>query len=192
MKTHIIKICTLALLSASTFSCKKDYGNNLGPLQDSVTDNPVTVTNANAFERFPVVYTSVAAGGTFTINFAIPADKGKIKQITKVATSSTVQSLSYTNLNSTAASTSYRTAPIPGNGTNTISFTSNLNEYLAYRIRVGTTAGPIGPNAGTPPAPTIPVPSTTATPTDIAFYFNIMLEDGSTIVPLPVRVRVQP
>lgn len=189
MKNQLIKLCTLVLLSASIFSCKKDYGNNLGPVEDSVADIPVTVTNANAFERFPVVYTSVAGGGTFSINLSIPADKGKIKQITKVATSSTVQSLSYTNINSTSASTSYRTAAIPGNGSNTITFSSSLAEYLPYRIRVGATAGPIG---GTTAAPTIPQPSTTATPTDIAYYFKIDLEDGTTILPMPVRVRVQP
>ena len=191
MKRYFIQFCTLAVLSAGLFSCKKDFGDNLGPLEDSVTDIPVTVTNAEFFERYPGVTTSVAAGGNINIQLAIPADKGKIKQITKVATG-TATSLNFTNLNSTSASTSYNTAPIPGNGSNTITFTTTLNNYLPYRVRVGTTAGPIGPKAGTPAVDTIPVPSTTAVPTDIGFYFRIELEDGTILIPRPVRVRVIP
>lgn len=193
MKNQLIKIFSLALLATATFSCKKEYDdNNLAPLAPSYAEIPVTVTNANAFERFPVVYASIAGGGKFSINFSIPSDKGKIKQITKVATSSTVTALNYTNINSTAASTSYNANPLPGNGSNTITFSSTLADYLTYRIRVGATAGPIGPNAGTPAAPTIPQPSATSTPTDIAFYFRIDLEDGTSIIPMPVRVRVTP
>ncbi|WP_375434600.1 hypothetical protein [uncultured Hymenobacter sp.] len=189
MKKRLIKLCTLVLLSASIFSCEKDYGVNLGPVEDSQADIPVTVTNATYFERFPVVTTSVATGGNITIEFTIPAEKGRIKQITKVATSSAT-ALNFGNLNSTAASTALNTAPIVGNGSNTITYTTTLADYLRYRVRVGTSAGPIGPAAGTPPAPTIPVPSTTAVPTDIGYYFLIELEDGTTIIPMPVRVRV--
>jgi hypothetical protein len=212
MKHNIIKICTLVLLSASVFSCKKDYGVNLGPLEDSKAEIPVTVTNASAFERYPVVNTSVASGGNITITLAIPADKGKIKQINRVATSSTVQSLSLTNINAainpgpasapisvfaynaTGTGVNRVATPIPGNGSNQITFTTNLATYLTYRIAAGATAGPAGPQAGTPPSGpvTLPVPSTTATPTDIAFYFQIELEDGRTIIPMPVRVRVLP
>lgn len=207
MKNNLIKLCTLVLLSASVFSCKKDYGVNLGPLEDSKAEIPVTVTNADAFERYPVVNTSVASGGNVTITLAIPSDQGRIKQINRVATSSTVQSLSLTNINAainsptsvfaynaTGTGANRVITPIPGNGSNQITFTTNLANYLTYRIAAGTTAGPAGPQAGTPPAGpvTLPVPSTTATPTDIAFYFQIELEDGRTIVPMPVRVRVLP
>lgn len=181
-------------------SCEKDYGVNLGPVEDSVADIPVTVTNATFFERYPVITTSIAAGGTFTINMEIPADKGKIREITKVATGPAVVA-NFSNLNNTAVGTALNTSgagttsspfvltPLPGNGTNQISYTSKLTDYLAYRIRNGAAFGPIG---GTATAPTIPVPSTTAVPTDIQYYFRLTLEDGRTIVPMPVRIRVIP
>ncbi|WP_426059598.1 hypothetical protein [Hymenobacter sp. B1770] len=212
MKNNLIKLCTLVLLSASVISCKKDYGVNLGPVEDSQAEIPVTVTNADAFERYPVVNTSIAAGGNITITLAIPADRGRIKQINRVATSSTTQSINLTNINAainpgpasapvsvfaynaTGTGTNRVVTTIPGNGSNTITFTTTLARYLTHRIAAGATAGPAGPQAGTPPAGpvTMPVPSTTAAPTDIAFYFQLELEDGRTIIPMPVRVRVLP
>jgi hypothetical protein len=204
MKRNIFKICTLALLSFGAFSCEKDYGVNLGPMEDSVADIPVTVTNADAFERFPVVNTSLAAGGNITITMEIPAGKGTIKEIAKVATGP-FSTINLTNLNSTSPLTALNATgtgtarvvtPIPGNGSNSITFTTNLNNYLAYRNLQAAAAqvnfGPAGPPATTGGPATLPVPSTTATPTDIQFYFRLTLEDGSTIVPLPVRVRVLP
>ena len=211
MKNQFFKLATLALLSVGVFSCKKDYGVGLGPLQDSQAEIPVTVTNATFFERYPVVTTSVAGGGRFTINFEIPAGKGVIREITRVVTGPSALA-NFGILNLTSAGTALNTtgdgtaaspfvlAPIRGNGTNQISFsgvigttsTQGVYSYLPYRIRNGSTAGPAGPQAGTPPAGpvTAPVPSTTAVPTDIQLYFRFTLEDGSTIVPMPVRVRV--
>jgi hypothetical protein len=200
MKNQFIKLCTLVLFSISVFSCEKDYGVNLGPVQDSVANIPVTVTNATYFERYPVVTTSVAAGGKFTINFEIPADKGKIKEITRVVTGPAAIA-NFTNLNLTTAvsalnatgtGASRAVTPIAGNGSNQISFSSDLSTYLPYRVANGANFGPIGANAGTPAAPTAPAPSTTATPTEIQYYFRFTLEDGTTVVPMPVRVRVIP
>ncbi|NVO85084.1 hypothetical protein [Hymenobacter terrestris] len=192
MKKYLVKLCALAVLSTGLLACEKDFGpNDLGPLEDSIANTPVTVTNAEFFERYPGVTTSIAAGGNINIQLAVPAGN-VIKQITKVATS-TATSINLGNLNSTTAASAYNTAPIPGNGTNTITFTTNLQrDYLPYRIRVGTSAGPAGPAAGTPPRLTAPVPSTTAVPTDIGFYFRIELEDGTILIPRPVRVRVIP
>ena len=203
MKNQLFKIASLALLTLGVFSCKKQYGEyELAPLQDSVADVPVTVTNANAVERFPIIYTSLAAGGQFTINFEIPSDKGTIKEITKVATGAASAAITLTALNSSAPSTALNASgtgtnrvvtPIPGNGTNKISYTSDLtNGYLPYRIAVGVGAGPIGPNAGTPSVPTVPQPSTSQTPQEIQYYFLITLEGGRTIIPMPVRIRVLP
>lgn len=211
MKNQLIKLATLALLSAGMFSCKKDYGVGLGPLQDPQAEIPVTVTNATFFERYPVVTASVAAGGQFTINFEIPSGKGTIREITRVVTGPSAVA-NFGNLNLSSAGTALNTtgegtaaspfalAPIRGNGTNQISFsgvigtstTSGVYSYLPYRIRNGSTFGPAGPQAGTPPAGpvTAPVPSTTAVPTDIQFYFRLTLEDNSSIVTMPVRVRV--
>lgn len=220
MKNTVVKLCTVVLLCASVSACKKkDYGPNLGPVQDSVAEIPVTVTNANAFERYPVVYTSVAGGGGFTITMEIPAEKGKIKEITRVVTGPAVIA-NYTNLNLTTATTALNTtgagttaspfalSPIAGNGSNQITFKGNIGasptadvfSYLPYRIRNGAPYGVAGPQVGPPTAPggpatgpvTAPVSSTTTVPTDIQFYFLITLEDNRTIVPLPVRVRVNP
>ncbi|SHK60739.1 hypothetical protein [Hymenobacter psychrotolerans] len=202
MKRNIFKIYALALLSFGAFSCEKDYGDNLGPVEDSIAAIPVTVTNADAFERYPVVNTSVAGGGNITITMEIPASAGAIREISKVATGP-FATITLTNLNSTAAITALNSrivngtrtvTPIVGNGSNSITFTTTLADYLAYRNSQGTPAnfGPAGPPATTGGPGTLPVPSATATPTDIQFYFRLTLEDGSTIVPLPVRVRVQP
>ncbi|UOG73903.1 hypothetical protein MTX78_17495 [Hymenobacter tibetensis] len=194
MKNHFIKLCAIVFLSAGFFACEKDYGDNLGPVEDSLASIPVTVSNAEFTERYPVITTSVSAGGNFTINFEIPADKGKIAAITKVATGpSAISNLA--NLNSTAAASSLNTAPIAGNGTNQISFTSTLADYLAYRIRNGAAFGPVA-TTGNPPVavvPTaLPAPSTNNIPTEIQYYFRLTLEDGTTIVPMPVRVRLIP
>lgn len=209
MKNQLIKLFCLGLLSISALSCKKEYGEkDIAPLAPSYADVPVTVTNAAFTERFPVVTTSVAAGGRFTINFEIPADKGKIREITRVTTTS-AGNANYTALNSSSPATAYNATgtgttrvvtPIKGNGSNQISFSSDLATYLPYRIAVGTTAGPAGPQVGPPATPggpatgpvTAPVPSTTSTPTDIQFYFLFTLEDSRTIISTPVKVRVTP
>jgi hypothetical protein len=195
MKNQFIKLCTLVLFSVSFFSCEKDFGDNLGPVQDSVANIPVTVTNATYFERYPVVTTSVAAGGKFTINFEIPADKGRIKEITRVVTGPAAIA-NFTNLNLTTAASALNATgtgasrvvtPIAGNGSNQISFSSDVATYFTYRVANGANFGPIG---GTATAPAAPAPSATATPTEIQYYFRFTLEDGTTIVPMPVRVRV--
>ena len=207
MKNQFIKFATLALLSASVFSCKKDYGVGLGPLQDPQAEIPVTVTNATFFERYPVVTTSLAGGGQFTINFEIPAGKGIIREITRVVTGPSAVA-NFGNLNLASFGTSLNTtgdgtaalpfvsAPIRGNGTNQISYTSRISEYLPYRARNNNVSfGPLA-TTGNPPVPVIPLalPAQTSptVPLDIQYYFRFTLEDGSTIVPMPVRVRVTP
>ena len=145
MKKHLAHFLVLGLLSVGMFSCEKEYDDNsLSPLQDSVTDIPITVPNQEFFERFPIVTASVskkdAAGNTgpFTIVLQIPADKGKIKEITRVTTGTSglanltgAESLSL-NYDATAG----RLVPIAGNGSNQITFNSSLSQYTAYRTRV--------------------------------------------------------
>jgi hypothetical protein len=195
MKNIFIKIGALLLLSLGSFSCEKDYGDmHLGPTDDPVAPIPVTVTNADAFERFPVVNVSVAGGGTFSITFEIPAGKGTIKEISKVATGPFSTTINLANLNSTNALTALNSTgtgasravtPIAGNGSNTITFTSDLATYQRYRsAQAAAVQGNFGPATLTP--------STTATPTEIQYYFRLTLEDGTSLVPLPVRVRVIP
>jgi len=52
MKKRLAYIFGLLTLAISLGSCEKDYGpDTLGPLEDSIADIPVTVTNQQFFER---------------------------------------------------------------------------------------------------------------------------------------------
>jgi hypothetical protein len=208
MKNQLIKILSLALLTTTTFSCKKEYdNNNLAPLAPSYAEIPVTVTNANFFERFPVITAkgnftaavppsttpvpatpTAAAPGNFSITFSIPADKGTIKEITRVATGAngllTVQTgTAASQLNFNNSTTAPGTTAIPGNGTNTITFNSSLLRYTEYRTRVGTTAGGAATTAlATPQAPVQLL---------YAFVLTLSTPGGDIqVIPTQVRVRV--
>ncbi|GGE94998.1 hypothetical protein [Hymenobacter cavernae] len=210
MKNNIAKLLTLCLLSLGTVACEKDYGVNLGPTEDSIAPIPVTVTNATYFERYAIVTAkapTTTEAGDFSITFEIPADKGRIKEISRVVTGaagltylqSSVRSTITTpprsitpaelslNYNGNAASPG--TNPVLGNGTNSITFTSSLRAYNTYRNRVGPLldVGATG-LALIGPAPTVAT-SVTA-PTQIRMFFLITLEDGTEIIPTEVRVRV--
>lgn len=203
MKKQFITVVALTLLALGSSSCKKTYDDqHINPVGDRLADIPVTVTNYDYFERFPIITTSIAAGGRFSINFQIPADKGTIKEITKVTTAATAAGTSLANLNLITSMTGTGAAfalnavgtganrvasPIPGNGTNTITFTSTLGDYLTFRQANGAAAGPA--TVTTSPV-SLPVPSTSQTPTEIQYYFLITLTDGTTIIPQPVRIRV--
>ncbi|GAB3726691.1 hypothetical protein GCM10027594_08500 [Hymenobacter agri] len=196
MKKTLIQALTLALLSVATFSCKKDYGDKIGPLQDSVAAIPVTVKNATYFERIPIVTTSVAGGGNVTITLQIPADKGKIKEITKVATGATL-----TNLQSADAyQLNYKNgalAPQAGTGTNEITFTTTLADYSAYRTRIATIPGYSAGLNSAGAAPTVTMTGTPPVvdernPNFIRYWFQIKLEDGTDIVTTEVRARILP
>ncbi|RZJ95417.1 MAG: hypothetical protein EOO60_00435 [Hymenobacter sp.] len=186
MKKQFLTICCFLTLAVTSFSCKKVYDDNsLAPLDQSYVSIPVTVTNANFFERYYVVVANAPTAtdnGSFTINFSIPADKGKIREITKVATGTSglaqVQTGAASTLYNFNGTTGYTVTA--GNGTNTISYTSNLAAYRTYQTRVGTTLAPI-------PAT---VSATPQAPNQINFFFLITLEDGTTVIPPLVRVRV--
>lgn len=194
MKNQLLKLCCLLTLTMGASSCKKVYDDNsLAPLSQSYAPIPVTVTNANYFERFYVIEAKAPTAtelGEFTINFSIPADKGKIKEITKVATGgsglSQVQgvvpapTVAVTTLYNYSATSSSGYTVTPGNGSNTISFTSSLTAYKTYQTRVGTGLAPVSATVSTNPQ----------APNQINFYFLITLEDGTTIIPPLVRVRV--
>jgi len=190
MKKQLFNIFCLVVLAFGSFSCKKVYDDNsLAPLAQAYAPIPVTVTNANYFERFYIITATAPTAtnnGDFTINFSIPADKGKIKEITKVATggSGLVQvqtgapAVLYNYNGLTGTSAGYTVTP--GNGTNTITYTSKLSDYKTYQTRVGTGLAPVSATVSTNPQ----------APNQINFYFLITLEDGTTIIPPLVRVRV--
>jgi len=194
MKKQLIHLVVLSLLSLGVFSCKKVYDDkSLSPLQDSVTDIPITVPNQEFFERFPIVTASVSkvsgsTTGPFTIILQIPAEKGKIKEITRITTGTS----GLANLLPSASDTlafnynraAKRVVPIPGNGTNQVTFSSSLDRYTAYRVRVGAgnagQAGVVAPNSS----------FNAQNPNQLPFYFLLTLEDGRQLVSSAIRVRV--
>ncbi len=199
MKKTAIQLFLL-LLTVGFSACKKDYGNKLGPLQDSVAAIPVTVTNQVYFERFPVVTTTVGTGtnanGTFSIDFSIPADKGKIKEITKVATGNSgveyLQDARYPN---------YLTTAVAGNGTNTITFSSDLNAVRNYVTRLTAVFATLPASAtktaafaftgtSTGGAGTLTPNANPQTPNQLRFFFLITLEDGTQLITTEVDVRL--
>jgi hypothetical protein len=144
-------------------SCKKEDFNGLSDVRPAV---PVTVTNAIDFRPEPTVSTSIAAGGAIQIVLAIPSSSGRtIKEITRIAASTT-----YTKVQGTVGLYNLTAIQV---GAITYTFNTTLAEYVVK-----------GPG-------TIPVVSTTAG-TELAnrFYFMLTLDDGSVIIPEPVRVLV--
>lgn len=180
MKNQLIKLLSLFLLATATLSCEKDYGDDIAPLDPSYADTPVTVTNFDVFERFPVVF-ATAPAGAFAITLSIPADKGTIKEITRVATG-TLANLQNASASFALNGNGTSVTPIAGNGTNTITFNSTLAAYTAYRTRIGAGAGLAATVSTTPQAPT-----------QISYFFVLTLSTPAgevRVIPTQVRVRV--
>ena len=166
MKNIKNKLASILLAGVLLAGCKKEDG----PLSDLKPAVPVTVTNAVAFRPEPTVTASksaiVSPGviGPITITLSIPETSGrKIASITKVAASTT-----YSAIQSTGATGFYTAAPIAA-GTTTVTFTTNLTEYVAKTGQ-----------------------AITASNTELTrrFYFLITLDDNTIIIPEPVRVLV--
>ncbi|QKG58504.1 hypothetical protein GKZ68_18830 [Hymenobacter sp. BRD128] len=196
MKNIVLKFFALLLLAVSFAACKKDYGNKLGPLQDSLAAIPITVTNQVYFERFPVVTAKVDttqgptnSTGTFSIALSIPADKGKIKEITKIAMGNS--GVSYLQ-NSSAPN--YPGAPIAGNGSNTITFSSDLPTVRAYSRQLAASAvkGTAYVFTGQTKrlSQTLTPNPTPQTPNQLRFFFLVTLEDGTQLISTEVDVRL--
>ena len=204
MKNQLIRFAALGALLLGLGACKKDYGpDSIGPLQDSQAAIPVTVTNQDFFERVPIVVVSgapvnptdpVTSDSPFTITFQIPADKGTIKEITRVQTGNAGLNLLQVgtpqqayNYNGTGA-----LKPIAGNNTNMISFTSSLKEYTAYRTRAAALKVADGGAVAAGNAAVV-LPSNTfgpQAPNQLRYFFLLTLDDGTQIIPMEVRVRV--
>ncbi|QMW01108.1 hypothetical protein [Spirosoma foliorum] len=169
MKTYLIKGLILALLAGGSFSCKDDY-----IYSDLVRDNrpaiPVTFTDATTYGFNPFIISSLAAGGPIQFTMSIPASSGRtIKEITKVVGGAT--GINVATLNAATATTAYNAAPIAGNGTTAV-FTTTIAAFKAKYPSVATTPVAL-PNY-----------------TEIQFLFLVTLDDGTQIVPEPVRVRI--
>lgn len=160
-------VCLLAVLAFS--SCKKQSGLDFNTSDAAKPAVPVTVSNLYAMTNgVPTVITSLSGGGAVTITLQIPSSAGRtIKEITKVALGTNTTNYAVVQ-NSTAG---YNAAPIAGNGT-LVTFTTSLTEYTAKTGLTVTTGG--------------------AATTFLTryFYFLITLDNGQTLIPVPVRVYV--
>ena len=165
MFLNIKKSCGILLLLAVLAGCTKTKG--FGPKSANQPDIPVTVENAVDYRPDPTVTTSLA-DSSIKIVLAIPSTSGRtIKEITKVATSS-----SYAQIQSTGATGFYTAAPIAASGTS-VTFTTSIAEYYVNK-----------PKTSTNPAPKVDSELT------FRYYFLLTLDDGTTIVTEPVRVLV--
>jgi hypothetical protein len=151
-------------------SCKKTEGFN--SLSDNKPDVPVTVANAYDYLPSPTIKASKAEN-KITITLQIPEASGrKIKEVTKIAASSTAN---YTAIYSgtavgTGTSQLWSNTPIPVNGTS-YTFNTTFDEYKTK------TAG-----SATAPA------SNAFLNRD--FYFLLTLDNGQTVIPMYTRVWV--
>lgn len=150
----------LLVLVVLVTSCKKEAFNGLSDVKPPI---PVTVTNAVDYRPDPTVPTSKASGGNIQIILAIPAESGrKIKEISKIAASTT-----YTAIQSSGSTGFYTSSSIVVNNT-TATFNTTVSEYVVK-----------GPGV---------IPSFTNTELAKRFYFMLTLDDGTVIIPQPVRV----
>lgn len=166
MKKIAFQFLILSIVAFAGISCKDDY-----VYSDLVKDNrpavPVTYTGATTYGFDPYYETSVAAGGNIKITLSIPSSSGRtIKEISKVAAGATS-----INAGTVATAGNYNAAPIAGSGT-TVEFTTTVKDFATKR----------------PAVPSTPV----ALPgfREIAFIFQVTLDDGTQIIATPVRVRI--
>ena len=132
----------------------------VGPLTDNHPATPIIVTNAIAFRPDPTIGVSRAGAGTILITLSIPSSSARtIKSISKVSAST-----SFTQVQ--GAGPFYNSAPIPGNG-KSVNFTTTLSEYTSKTGQ-----------------------AVTAVNTELTrrFYFEITLDDNTTIITVPVRL----
>lgn len=161
-------IIALLLVCTVFASCKKD---GFTPMSDVKPDIPVTVTNASLYRAQPTIQVSKAAGGTITITMQVPSSSGRtIKEITKVAASTTYTAVQTATAVGTGSTQLYIQGPIAGNNSNQITFTTSIADYMT---RTATT--------------TIP-----ASNAELArqFYFMLTLDNGQVIIPEFVRVFI--
>lgn len=171
MKHIVINSCLCLLLAVVGMSCKDNF-NYSELVRDNRPAIPVTFPGTTSYGFNPFIQTSIAAGGPIQFTLSIPASSGRtIKEITKVVGGAT--GITIATLNAATATSQFNTAPIPGSGTTAV-FTTTLAAFKAKYPSVVT--APVAlPNY-----------------TEIQFIFLVTLDDGTQIVPEPVRVRLVP
>jgi len=146
------------------FSCTKQKG--FGPKSDNIPANVISVQNATEWRPDPTVTTSISGGGNIQIVLTLPTgSKRAIKEITRVATST-----SYTKIQGTTGM--YISGPVAGSST-TVTFNTTLTEYFTKN-----------PVSGSNPA------AKADTELALRFYFLVTLDDNTTIISPGVRILV--
>jgi len=166
---RIISYSAIYILLVVTASCKKTEGFH--SLTDNPADTPVTVSNVYDFLPTPTVKASKTEN-KIIITLQIPAEKGrKIKEITKIAASTTANYNAIYNGTTVGTGTSqlWSNTPIPVNAT-TYTFTTTFDEY---KTKTGTTTTPVSNKQ-----------------LDRDFYFMLTLDSGETIISMNIRVWV--
>ncbi|HVS94912.1 MAG TPA: hypothetical protein VHE54_00450 [Puia sp.] len=167
MIIHKLSVYALFLATATVAGCTKQKG--LGPNYKDYNppSAPITVTNAVDYRPDPTVTTSLSGDSSITITLELTGSGKTMTQITNIIGSTSYAAIQNVN------SKWYNSAPIAATN-NSVTFKTSLAEYIKnYPIK-----------AGTNPAPTANVELSNR------FYFSIMLSDGSTVYPTPVRVLV--
>lgn len=167
---NLFKIFGGLLLMVAISSCEDEFEGEI--VRDNLPEIPVTFEGATT-AGFSPYYAVSYANGNFSITLSIPENSPlRIKEVTHVvagATSINVASLT------DVASIQYLNAPAAVNGY-TYTLTSSLTEFntkVATGARV--TAAPAA-----------------GTFTERSFMFLLTMEDDSIIVPVQVRLRIQP
>ena len=165
----------LSLLFAVTLtSCEKE---DLGIFNsDNRPEVPVTFPGTTTHGFNPYITKSIAGDGVIEFTMSIPANSGRtIREITRVAAGGTA--INPGSLNPTTATgtpvANYIDGPIAGNGTTAV-FRTTLEEFKAKT----------GEAAKAESAKLVKANG------EIAFMFLVTLDNGDTIIPTQVRVRL--
>ncbi|MBO9594386.1 MAG: hypothetical protein J7599_15890 [Niabella sp.] len=177
---HKLLLILFAVFAFSFQGCKKgdlDF-NNSDAAHPKI---PVTVSDVYMYYNgVPSVSTSVAAGGNITIQLNIPSSSGRtIKEITRVAFANTTSNYAIIQNPNPAYSSPappltgpYSATSVAGSGTS-VTFTTSLADYATRTKSTLVTAG-----------------GTATSFLGRYLYFLVTLDDGSTLIPVPVRVYV--
>ncbi|HXO76799.1 MAG TPA: hypothetical protein VN824_16210 [Puia sp.] len=168
MITRLKKYSRYFFLLAFLPACSKQKG--FGPnYSDYITASvPITIANSVGYRPDPTVTCSIGGDSSITITLNVaPSSKHTIKEVTRVATSS-----SYTPIQSTGTTGfyNYSVAVNPGSGSS-VTFKTTLGEYLTNNPKDK-------PNVKL----NVELPN--------RFYFRLTIDDGSIVYPTPARVLI--
>ncbi len=170
MMKNLFKIFVGLLFMVAMSSCEDEFEGEI--VRDNRPEIPVTFEGATT-AGFSPYYAVSFANDNFSITLRIPENSPlRIKEVTSVvagATSINVASLT------DPASIKYLAAPATVNGY-TYTLTSSLTEF----------------NTKVPAAARVTAAPAAGAFTERAFMFLLRMEDDSIIVPVQVRLRVQP